>query len=159
MNPRSEAPAPRGPAHRRSPAPWAENPNYELYHPRWHRRRVPIFWWLGKLCYIKFITRELTSLAVAYAAVLLLVQIRVLSLGAEAYDRFLEILSSPVVIVLNVLVLLFLVFHTVTWLNLAPKALVVKLGRKRISDAAVIAGHYLAWLAATALLVGYLIWS
>ena len=37
------------------------NPKYRLYHPKWYRSRIPIFWWLGKLSYTKFIGRELTS--------------------------------------------------------------------------------------------------
>ena len=45
----------------------AGNPRYEPYHPKWYRKRVPIFWWLENLAYVKFITRELTSLAVGYA--------------------------------------------------------------------------------------------
>ncbi len=132
-------------------------PTYRLYHPRWHRERMPIFWWLRKLSYVKFITRELTSLAVAYTATLLLVQIRVLGRGAEAHDRLLAWLAAPPLRLLNAVVLAFLLFHTVTWLNLAPKALVIRLGRRRLPDGLVLAGHYLAWLAATALVAWYLL--
>ena len=48
------------------------NSSYRLYHPKWYRERYPIFWWLQKFAYGKFIVRELTSLAVGYAAVLLM---------------------------------------------------------------------------------------
>lgn len=135
----------------------ASNPGYRLYHPRWHRVRMPIFWWLKKASYSKFITRELTSLAVAYAAVLLLAQVWILSAGQEAHERFQAILRSGPVLVLHGLILLSLLFHTITWLNLAPRALVVRLGRLRIPDALVLAGHYGAWLAATALVAWYLL--
>ena len=135
----------------------AVNPSYKPYHPKWHRKRYPVFWWLGKFAYGKFITRELTSLAVGYAAVLLMLEIWVLSRGQEAYTRFQELLVSPPVLIVHGLVLLFLLFHSVTWLNLAPKALALRLGRKRIPDAAVLVGHYAAWLFATALVVWYLV--
>jgi fumarate reductase subunit C len=98
------------------------NPDYKLYHPKWHRMRMPIFWWLGELSYTKFIVRELTSLAVGYAAVILLIQIWILSRGKDAYARFLEWLQSPFALIVHTLVLLILLFHTITWLNLAPKA-------------------------------------
>ncbi len=135
----------------------AVNPSYKLYHPKWYRERYPIFWWLQKFAYGKFITRELTSLAVGYAAVLLMVEIWVVSKGQEAYTRFQELLVSPPVLIFHGVVLLFLLFHSVTWLNLAPKALVLHLGRKRIPDAVVLFGHYAAWLVATALVVWYLV--
>ena len=129
------------------------NPHYRLHHPKWHRRRMPIFWWLEKLTYSKFITRELTSFAVCYSAILLLVQIWALSQGEAAYERFLTWLRWPPALVLHVLVLSALVFHALTWLNLAPKAMVLRVGRRRLPDAAVLIAHYLAWLAATAVIL------
>ena len=120
---------------------------------------MPIFWWLRQLSYIKFIVRELTSLAVAYSAVLLLTQIWVLSRGEEAYERFAALLQSPPALILHGLVLLALLFHTVTWLNLAPRALVVRLGGRRLPDAAVLAAHYLALLLASGLVAWVLLGS
>ena len=55
--------------------------------------------------------------------------------------------------VVKLVMLALLLFHSVTWFNLAPKALVVRLGRRRIPDALVLSGHYAAWLAATALVI------
>ncbi len=129
------------------------NQKYELYHPKWYRKGYPIFWWLEKLAYGRFITRELTSLAVAYAAVLLMLQVWVLSKGQAAYERFLVLLGSTPVLIFHGVVLAFLLFHSVTWFNLAPKALVLRVGRRRIPDGIVLAGHYAAWAAATALVI------
>ena len=137
----------------------ATNPKYELYHPKQYRKRYPIFWWLEKLAYGKFITRELTSVAVGYVAMLLMLEVWVLSEGQGAYERFGNLLQSPPVLFFHGVVLLFLLFHSVTWFNLAPKALVLHLGRRRVPDAAVLAGHYAAWLVATAVLVWYLVGS
>ena len=129
---------------------------YRPFHPKWHRKRMPIFWWLGQLSYIGFITRELTSLAVGYAAVLLLAEVWTLGLGVEAHARFLRFLAAPPVVGFHLLVGAALLFHSVTWLNLAPKALVVRLGRRRLPDWAVVAGHYLAWIVASAVIVWWL---
>ena len=93
----------------------AVNPDYKLYHPKWHRRRIPIFWWLKKLAYSKFIIRELTSLAVCYAAILMLVQIWALSQGEAFYERWLVWLSWRPIIALHSLVFLALIFATVCW--------------------------------------------
>jgi fumarate reductase subunit C len=129
------------------------NPRYTPYHPRWHRRRIPIFWWLGKLNYVRFITRELTSLMVGYSAVLLVAQAWFLAQGPEAYEAFRAWLVRPWVIGLHAFVLLGLVYHTVTWLNLAPKALVFRIGKWRVPDGAVVLAHYGAWAALSALVL------
>jgi fumarate reductase subunit C len=128
-------------------------PKYLPYRPAPYQRRMPIFWWLGKGAYTKFIVRELTSLGVAYTALLLLALAWSLGRGAESYQALLNWLARPWVLALNILAFLALLFHTVTWLNLAPKALVLKVGGRRLSDRAVIAAHYLAWIAASALVV------
>jgi fumarate reductase subunit C len=133
------------------------NSEYKLYHPKWHRMRMPIFWWLGKLSYTKFIARELTSLAVGYAAIMLLVQVWVLSRGRDAYERFIGWLQSPLALSLHTLVLLVLLFHTITWLNLAPKALVVRVGGRRMPEEAILFAHYAGWVAATLLVIWYLL--
>lgn len=134
------------------------HPGYTRYHPRWYRRRMPIFWWLGRPAYTKFVARELTSVAVAYAVLLLVAWSAAVGRGPEAYAAFLDWLSRPWVIGLNALAFLALLFHTVTWLGLAPKALVLRLGGRRLPDRAVVAGHYLAWLLASALIAWLLVW-
>jgi len=59
-------------------------------------------------------------------------------------------LRSPVVAGLHGALLLALLFHTLTWLHLAPRAMVVRLGGRRVPDTVVLAGHYAAWLGASA---------
>jgi len=62
---------------------------------------MPIFWWVHKWTHAKFILRELTCLSVAFYALVLLFQIRALTQSQEAYTSFLELLKTPVSIVLH----------------------------------------------------------
>jgi fumarate reductase subunit C len=135
----------------------ALNPSYKLYHPKWYRRRMPIFWWLGRFSYTKFITRELTSVCVAYSAVVLLVQIWALGRGEDAYRGFVDWLRLPGVLWFHLAVFFIVLLHSITWLNLAPKALVLHLAGRRVPDTVILAGHYLAWLAASGLVAWLLI--
>ena len=128
------------------------NPHYTKHHPKWHRTRVPIFWWVHQWIHLKFILRELTSVPVALYALVLLFQIRALAQGPEAYANFLAWLKTPVAIICHAVAFLFLIFHSVTWFNLAPRALVVRLGKKRIPDAVIAASNYLAWVILSAAL-------
>lgn len=125
----------------------SHNPNYTKYHPRWYRKRMPIFWWVHKWTHVTFILRELTSVFVAFYALVLLLQIRALTQGPGAYANFLAWLETPVSIVLHAIALVSVVFHSVTWFNLAPKALVIRLGKKRIPGVVIATLNYIAWVA------------
>jgi fumarate reductase subunit C len=77
-----------------------------------------------------------------------LAQVWMLSRGKDAYEHFVGWLQSPVGLILTTLALLALIFHTITWLNLVPKALTVRLGRHRVPEDVVLVVHYLGWFAA-----------
>jgi fumarate reductase subunit C len=123
-----------------------QTPTYSIYPSRWYRPRVSTYWWLWRWPYLKFILREFSSVFVAYFVVLTLLQLWALSDGAEAYARFQEWLKAPGVIALNGVSLLFVLFHTITWFNLAPKAMVVRLRGKRVPDLLIAGSNYGAWL-------------
>jgi fumarate reductase subunit C len=119
---------------------------YTLYHPRWYRRRVSVWWWLQNRAYAGFVLRESTSVFVAFFALVLLWEVRALAQGPEAFARFLARLGSPLFIVLHAVAFLFVLLHAVTWFNLAPSAMVVRLGGKRVPDWVIVAGNYAAWV-------------
>ena len=58
------------------------------YHPKWYRKRVSVWWWLESGSYTGFVLRELSAVAVAFFALVLIAQIRALARGPEAYARF-----------------------------------------------------------------------
>jgi fumarate reductase subunit C len=86
-----------------------------------------------------------SSVFVAWTVVLTLFQIRALMLGPAEYAEFQNWLQSPLVVALNVVTLFFVVFHAVTWFNLSPKAMVVRVGGKRVPAAAIAGPNYVAW--------------
>ncbi len=119
---------------------------YTPYHPRWHRRRVSVWWWLEKRSYTVFVLRELTSVAVTFFALVTLGLVRAVAASPEAYARFLARLGTPLFLSLHVVAFLFVLFHSITWFNLAPKAMVVRVKGKRVPDAIVAGLNYGAWL-------------
>ena len=135
----------------------ATAPRYTLYHPRLYRRRVSVWWWLESRAYTGFVLRELTSVFVALFALVTLSEIRSLARGPEAYARFLARLESPLFLVFHAVALLFVLFHSITWFNLAPKAMVVRLGGKRMPDAFVAGSNYAAWLLLSAAVAFFLL--
>lgn len=123
---------------------------YTDYHPRWIRPRVSTYWWLERWAYLKFILRELSSVFVAWFVVYLLMLVRAVSQGELAYQQFLDWSGRPAVALLNVVSLLFIVFHAITWFNLAPQAMVVQVGGKRVPGVLIAASNYAAWVVVSA---------
>ena len=121
-------------------------PHYTLYHPRWYRRRVSVWWWLQKRSYTGFVLRELTSVFVAFFVVVYLWQLRALAQGPDAYAQFLARLKTPLFLTLDTIAFLFVLFHAITWFNLTPKAMVVRVRGKRVPDWVIIGSNYAAWL-------------
>jgi fumarate reductase subunit C len=119
--------------------------HYTPFHPKWYRKRVSVWWWLESRSYTGFVLRELSSVAVAFFAVVLIAQMRALARGPEAYTRFLARLGSPLVLAMSLVAFLFVLFHSITWFNLAPSAMVVRVRGKRVPDAAIIGSNYAAW--------------
>jgi len=127
----------------------SERVDYTEYHPRWLRRRPSTYWWLERRAYLSFITRELSSIFIAWFVVYLLLFVRAVGLGHARYLEFVVWSRHPVVMGLNVLTLFFVVFHAVTWFNLAPRAMVVHLRGKRLPASFISASNYGAWVVAT----------
>lgn len=128
-------------------------PAYTEFHPRWYRRQVSTYWWLGKWAYVKFILRELSSVAVAWTVALILYQVWELTRGPEAYARFEHRMASPLMIAINVVAFAFLLFHSITWFNLAPKAMAVRVGGKRVPAILISGPQYGAWIVISAIVL------
>jgi fumarate reductase subunit C len=124
-------------------------PHYTLYHPRWYRRRVSVWWWLQNRSYAWFVLRELTSVFVAFFAGVYLWQLYALARGPEAYRQFLNHLRTPLFLALDTVAFLFVLFHAITWFNLTPKAMVVRLSGKRVPDWVILGLNYGAWVVAS----------
>ena len=118
----------------------------------WHRR-MSTYWWLERRSYVAFIARELSSVFVAWLVVYLLLLVRAVSQGAASYEEFLRWSGRPGPLVLNAISLSFLVFHAVTWFNLAPQAMAVRLRGKRVPGILIAGSNYAAWAVVSALTV------
>ena len=123
------------------------------YHPRWFRSRVSTYWWLERRSYFAFIMRELSSVFVAWSVVYLLLLVRAVSHGDSDYEQFLAWSGRPVVLVINIVSLCFIALHAITWFNLAPQAMVVRVLGKRVPGPLIMASNYAAWAVASALVV------
>lgn len=115
-----------------------------------YHRKFPNTWWLKRRPYFLFMLREATAIFVAGYSVFLLVLLRRLGEGEEAFAAFLETLRSPLSLALHWVALAFALYHTVTWFNLTPKILVLRIGERKVPGALIAGANYVAWLALSA---------
>ncbi len=111
---------------------------------------MPTFWWLQTRPFIKFMAREMSSFFVAYLVVITLMLVNALINGPEAYEEFQACLASPIMVAISGVGLLFALFHTVTWFNATPRAVVVRIGGKKLPEAMIIGPNYVAWVVISA---------
>ena len=134
-----------------------QNPAYTEFRPRWYRAQVSTWWWLGRWSYLKFILREISSVFVAWFVAELLLALSALSSGPGDYGEFQDFLRNPFVVATNIVSLFFVIFHAVTWFNLAPKAMAVRMGGKRIPDLWIAGPNYIAWVVVSAIVAWVLV--
>jgi fumarate reductase subunit C len=128
--------------------------------PQTYRTKPSIFWWLRKRSYQLFALREISSVFVAWFVVVTTVFAWSAAGGSERYEGFLDVMSNPILVLLNVVALAFLLLHTVTWFNLTPKAMPVRLprmipsvGGRRVPSIAIVAGQWVGFAVVSALFV------
>ncbi len=114
-----------------------------------YRRAMPWTWWLRNRAYFLFMMRELTSVPIAVYLILLLLMVRKLAAGREAYESYVQFLATPGMVAFHLLALAAALFHAVTWINITPKVLVVRMGENRVPPALVAGVNYAAWIVAS----------
>jgi fumarate reductase subunit C len=129
----------------------SEKPAYTEFHPRWYRPRMTTYWWLKHPAHLTFILRELSSVFVAWFVVYLLLLVHAISQGKDGYDQFLVWSQNPFILLLNLVSLFFVVFHAITWFNLAPQAMVMHFQGKRVPGSWIAVSNYVAWVVVSAL--------
>ena len=105
-------------------------------------------WYMRNGRYKVYMRREMTCLLVAVYSVLLIVGLAALAEGsAESWDVFLTSQQNPIMVGFHALALVyFLVYQTFAWFELAPKAMPLRLGEKKLSDSYIVIAQYIVWV-------------
>ena len=108
-------------------------------------------WYLGNARYRRYMLREVTCLLVGVYCLLLIWALAALASGsADRWDAFLASQQNTAMIVFHAVALVYyLVYMTFDWFKLAPKAMPVQLGEKKLPASAIVIGHYAAWVVVT----------
>jgi fumarate reductase subunit C len=116
-------------------------------------RPLPRTWWLARAAYTRFMVRELTSVAV-FAYTLVLIWALWSAGDGGSFSTFFSFLHSPWSVMLHILVLGLALYHTVTWIALTPKVLVLWRDDEQVDPRLIIGANALLFL----LLSGVVAW-
>jgi fumarate reductase subunit C len=108
-------------------------------------------WYFGNARYRRYMLREVTCLLVGFYCFLMIWALAALAGGsAERWEAFLASQQNPAMLVFHAAALVYyLVYMTFDWFKLAPKAMPVQLGEKKLPDRAIVIAHYAAWAIVT----------
>ena len=88
----------------------------------------------------------------ALSVAIILWQLSALRNGPEAYAQFQDRMQSPWMIAVSVIIFGFVMFHSITWFNLTPRAMpAVRVGGKRVPEVMIALPNYFIWIAISAI--------
>jgi len=96
------------------------------------KRKQSIFWWTKNRRYIAYFFRELTGLFIFTYALFFVYQLYQLHFNEVIYSTYISKMTTPTFVILNVVFLLFSVYHSLTWFQLTAKVLPLKIQNKPI---------------------------
>ena len=112
-------------------------------------------WYMRNGRYKVYMLRELTSFLVVFYSLLTIFALSAVADSPERWNSFIASQQGAGMMVFHALALVyFLFFQTFPWFKLAPKAMPVQLGEKKLPDSYIIIGHYVAWV----VLSGIIFW-
>ena len=92
-----------------------------------YRRKLGPGWWLSNSHFTQYMIREWTSFFVAVFSLIYVYELSFFASGAR--DSALALMRNPGIITINVLALLFTLYHAFTWFYLIGKVQPIKLGK------------------------------
>ena len=111
-------------------------------------------WYMRNGRYKIYMMREMTCLLVGVYSMLLIFGLAALAEGsAERWNAFLASQQNSAMVTFHALALIyFLIYQTFAWFELAPKAMPLQLGEKKLPDSYIVIAHYIAWAVLSAII-------
>lgn len=79
-------------------------------------------WWTDRAFYIAYMLREGTAVVALWVALELIYFALLAVLTPQSIEYVAAFIKSPIVIILNIIALVSVLYHALTWYNLMPKA-------------------------------------
>jgi fumarate reductase subunit C len=116
-------------------------------------RPMPATWWLRNRYLMWFMIRELTSVFVAAYSVFLLVLVYRAGQGHDEFVQCAKSLVSPGSVILQLIALALVAYHSVTSFNAAPVLMTVWRGEEKLDPRFIVAANYALWAVVSVLIL------
>jgi fumarate reductase subunit C len=124
-------------------------PQYRQFQPKAYQPPMSAYWYFDRWPYLKFMLREASSVFVAWFAVVILLQLNAIISGPTAYANFQRWMATPAVFIVNIISLVFICFHAVTWFMLVPRVMARQVLQRPTPDMMSAAPNFGIWLVAS----------
>ncbi len=102
-------------------------------------------WFLQQPRYMRYMAREVTCIFIGAYTFLLIVGLKRLAEGPDAFQRFLDALHSPLGVLFSLATLVAAVYHSTSWFNVTPQAMPIQRGEEFVPGNIIVGAHYGAW--------------
>ena len=117
-------------------------------------RPLPATWFLHNRHLVIYALRELTSFFVAGYAIFLIVVLAYANRGLGTFGNFFrDVLQSWPSVVVHIIVLVFVLFHSFTSFNGMARVMVIRRGEERVSPLLIAEINYGIWLVISAVIL------
>lgn len=111
-------------------------------------------WWIVKPKYLAIFLRELSAFFILSYAILNVLSLIQLKSGEQSYSGFLQLVSSAPFSLFSVILLVFAVYHTVTWFVLSSRVFPpLRVGNRTVSRKAWTGSLIIVWIVSSYLVV------
>ncbi len=107
-------------------------------------REVTRTWWKSNPFYRFYMLREATVLPLIAFTLFLTVGLGCLVKGADAWQAWLQFMSNPLVVLINIMALAGSLFHAYTFFSMMPQVMPLKLKGKTIDKKSMILAQWIA---------------
>ena len=109
-------------------------------------REIPkTSWFFRQPRYMRYMAREVTSFFIGAFSILLVVALKRLSQGPEAFQGFLDALRGPWGVLFCLATLVAAVYHSTSWFNVTPQAMPIQRGEEFVPGKMIVGAHYAVW--------------
>ena len=118
-----------------------------------NRRVLGSRWWLKRRSYFMIFLRELTAVFIVAYLVIMLIGLARLGDGVEPYEAFQNMARSPIMVILSLIIFLFTLFHSITFINLIPRGMALRIGEERVHPAFISGPGYIGLVVVTTIVL------
>lgn len=99
-------------------------------------------WFLTHSRYKHYMLHEVSSLFVAIYAILLVFGLFRLGEGPESWQGWVDYMSGPIGVIINLIVFAFSIVHTTAWFKVVPQAMRIQRGDEFVPGNLIVGAHY-----------------